>query len=752
MNNPNTLMATLNTHLPKYWQERLKTLSDQVLSPDTPLRVIMLGAFSVGKTSLVNRLLGDDWLETACEETTALPTFIEYGTSCSIELIGSDGSVVPLDANGLARATTQAPEGAACATLAIPLDWLQGVTLIDLPGLGGLSTRNRDYTIAQIQQADAVLYLLPPRGPDSADMATLSEINRYGKRVKVLVARWDEIEEAVIHGEQRPDLDRWSHQIEEQSGVRARLTPIDCNGLGREETLNFIERSRDDLGEIRLRRLRSELSPALENALGQNSDSQRACTAQSEGDTESLRLELLQRRNALIKFKAVHLARAKEARELLSRKAQETVRKERQTLKNTLTLLAESIKDEKSWQGFAEDGVEALRTSLVHLADALSKHSSENTKLDLPDIQVAAFNLRLPPPEKVEVSDFLDMARFAQIQSQLEKHTADLVALEERLAELPETDLTESQCQLRELLMRRDQIATQPLPRIIQQIEGGNVGKILGRMIGEVGDIGLLFINPAWAGAKVASFVGKTSKIVNTTVNATKISENVAKCVKAAQVARTGPITSNVLPPQIADKLKMLESLSLGYWGERIGSSLDGGPEKITVIDPEAQAQQQAALMELNSHASKVRAQLENCEDIANERKLTGWALEQNRKEQMHLQVKLNQVKQRAEERREMYERSVCEERRQKLERYIERALGHWQHSFDQQAGYMCDLLEMRVRDEWDSEIEALLSERLIEIEALNVRIESAPAEREAALEKLRLEANGLRAALSALE
>lgn len=751
MNHSHALIETLKGQLPPSWHEALDAQTAQMLSSDAPLRVILLGAFSVGKTSLINRLIGESLLRTACEETTALPTFIEHGTTRVIQLIGSDGSALTLDADGLARATTKPPESAACATLVLPLDWLRGITLIDLPGLGGLSARNRDYTSAQIQQADAVLYLIAPRGPDAADMATLREIARYGKRIKLLVARWDEIEDAVARGEQRPDLERWASQVEAQTEIRARLTPIDHDALGREEILDFLARARDDLGAIRLRRLCAELRPQLENALGQNADAQRACAAQSEDDVRALRAEFAERRNALSEFKSVHFARAQEAREALAHQAQASVQQGRQCLDSTLTSLAESVQDETDWEGFAEDGTEALRSALNTVASALSDLSAEHGGLDLPEIQVAALNLRLPPTEPVDAGDFLDMARFTQLQHELEVRAAEYAKQADRLARLPETDLTEPQRQLREILIQREQLATQPLPQIIQQIEGSNTGTLLGRMLGEVGDIGLLLINPLWVGAKVASLAGKTAKIARITADTAKIATTVAKGVEVAQSVRKGASTAKVVPPPIAEKLKLLESLSLGYWGERIGTALGGGPQEIEIADPEAQAQQQAVLAEMDAQAREARAQLARCEDMANERQLTGWALEQNRKEQTHLQSRLDELNQRAEERRRAYEQSMRAERQQQLLRQVERTLAHWRRSFEQQAGHMTDLLQARVRDDWDSRIQALLGERVAEVDALSARIESAPTEREAAIERLRAEAEGLRAALSAL-
>ncbi|HES75543.1 MAG TPA: hypothetical protein ENO09_00895, partial [bacterium] len=73
----------------------------------------------------------------------------------------------------------------------------------------------------------------------------------------------------------------------------------------------------------------------------------------------------------------------------------------------------------------------------------MSEVSAAHGGLDLPEAQVTALNLRLPAPEPVEASDFLDLARYAQLQTELETRAADYAAQAERLARLPEMDLTE---------------------------------------------------------------------------------------------------------------------------------------------------------------------------------------------------------------------------------------------------------------------------------------------------------------------
>jgi hypothetical protein len=747
-NEPTPLLDTLKTQLPPDWQPVVDELAAALLPTDRPLRLSLLGAFSVGKSTLLNGLLGEPLLPAACEETTALPTFIEYGPERAMQLVGTDGSVLPLDDAGLARAATEAPEGAACAVVRLPLDWLRGVSIIDLPGLGGMSSRHREYTLAQVQQADVILYLIAPRGPDAADLDTLRQVARYSKRIKCLVARWDEVETAAARGEPRPSLEQWAGQIESGSGLRARLAPVDRSGLGHAEIRDFIGRARDERGAIRLQRFCAELRPRLENALGLNAEEQRVCERRSEEETRALQSDLLQRRQVLTEVKGQVYAQAEQDRAALETRGEALVQQARDGLDRALAALGEAVRQEADWEPFALGGADALRDALAGVARGLCDLSAAYGDLELPEAQVTALDLRLPPVEPIEADDFLDLGRLTQLQGELESRQAEQTGHELVLANLPVPEAGEQERALRELWQEREQLVAQPLPRIVRRVEGG--GPALGRMLGEICDIGLLFVNPAVAGAKVASLVGRGAKIAGIAANTGRIAKVATTTVKVAQGTQIAKRMSGV-PPEAIDKLAALEVLSLGYWGERIGTAI-GGPREETMVDPEALAQQQAALAEIEERANELRRQIARCDDLANERRLAGWALEQNRKEQAHLQSRLVDLTRQAETRQRDCARVALSERQQLLHRHLEHALTQWRRSFDRQTDAMRDLLRVQARGFWEERVAALVSERLSEVEALSVRLAAAPEERAAALAQLQNQAEGLRGALALLE
>lgn len=740
-----TLFATL----PDAWHEPVKQLAAATLQTDTPLRLIVLGAFSVGKSSLLNSLIGESLLPSAPEETTALPTFIEYGATRSLQLLSQDGLLSSLDEAAFTQAATEVPEGAACALINLPLAWLHGISIIDLPGLGSVSATHQAYTLTQIAQADAVLYLLSSRGPTQDDLERLSAIQQAGKRVKVMVTQWDQVEAAVAEGEKMPSLEQWAARIETATRLKCRLSPCSRAGLGCEEILDFVTRAKNDTAMIRQRCFLAELKPLLQNALGQNAARQQACQLETEDDARQWHEALMQRKQALIECKADLYARQQEDRDRITRQGTQQVTTERQRLESGLNTEAGIIHDEADWPSFMTQSQTLLKTALSAVATALSEQSGQYGRLDLPEAQVAALNLHLPPPVTVDSDDFLDMGRISHLQQALSEQQATFSQLEEKLAKLTVADMSAEEQALYELMQQRQTLARQPLPRIVQQIES-NKGAAMGRFCGELMDIALMFVNPEIIGAKAASLLGKTAKIVNVTVDVAKVAETVSQGVKVAQAIKLND--DSVVARPILDKLGYLEVLSFGYWGEKIGTNLDGGAESLEIIDPEALAAQQSSLAMIDQQAHQLRRVLSRNEDIANERQLSGWALEQSQKEQARLEAELQQLQIQAEQTRREVEHSQQAARQAEIKRLAEKAVNRWLHNFDQQTSGMQELLRTAVKNYWEQRVEGLLNERLAEQESLREQSRASHEEKQALLGHLQEEAAALNASLATLQ
>jgi hypothetical protein len=97
-----------------------------------PPRIVLLGEFNSGKTTLANALIGADVLPTSFHANTRVPIRVFHSASASVELEMADRSRIPLvEAHG-------APIGQARARflhVGLPVERLKAFELIDTPGL-----------------------------------------------------------------------------------------------------------------------------------------------------------------------------------------------------------------------------------------------------------------------------------------------------------------------------------------------------------------------------------------------------------------------------------------------------------------------------------------------------------------------------------------------------------------------------------------------------------------------------------------
>lgn len=136
-----------------------------------PFRVVVLGEFKAGKSTLVNALVGRDALPVATRECTAVITRVrrpEPGEREGARLIRSDGTSLDTDLRSLSPflrvATTQAnDEGAVVEEAEVWLPgagWLpNGVEIVDTPGMNAAGLARERATLGYLPNADAILFV-----------------------------------------------------------------------------------------------------------------------------------------------------------------------------------------------------------------------------------------------------------------------------------------------------------------------------------------------------------------------------------------------------------------------------------------------------------------------------------------------------------------------------------------------------------------------------------------------------------------
>ncbi len=727
----NTVQSQLE-QLPATLRAEIDAIAGQTINAQAPLKVCVVGEFSTGKSSLINALLGAALLPTAREETTALPTFIEYAPELHVELINTDGARAAITQQQFAEYTVAAPDNALCSVLYYPAPWLNGLTLIDLPGLGSQSQRHSEYTRAQISAADTIIYLLSSRGTTQGDLTTLRRIRQYGKQLMIAVAHWDTVEQSIQDGEHAPDLNEWQAHIAQQTGVDLALVGVSKHGHGRDAIISFLQRTQQSIHAIREQRFHAEIIPLLHNAIGQLNTEQAICAANSVEGYNTLHAELLSQRQTLLTIKSDLYERSNQDLAQLEQHALQLTAEQRAQLHSALNDLP-AVTHSDDWQALTEAAYQHLQNQLLAVADALTALSGTYGQLDLPAADIQQFDLRLPPPAAIELEDFIDTSRLDVLQAELAQQQQRAEADQATYNALPVIDLDQPVQKLTALRNERNAIAQQELPPQPQALEGNDNGAKLGKNIGNVLDVALIVFEGPLVIAKALSMLGKSA-------TALKVINAATKVVEVAQRPELDPI------------LRFTEKLSLSYWGEQLGRRFDQLPQTVLGVDPQAEAEQRRLLQEQDKQIALQRAELRRLEDLQQQRDQTDWALEQNQKEQHRLKANIDALQEKAAAAHRQAQADAIAQQQALFASYRQQLINQNLLNFDQQTRPMIALLRNACKRYWQDQVDSTLTQRLQTVDTLTAQLQHAPEQKQAVLAKLQTQQADIEAVLNTLE
>ncbi|MEU0687396.1 dynamin family protein [Streptomyces uncialis] len=192
----------------------LENLTDRWQEPFA--RAAVVGEVSVGKSTLVNALVGQDVLPAATEALSAVTVELRHGPRTRATVGLHDGSdvmtrelaereqlLVYLTTRGEKQVTIRHGRDTQVlwAVVALPSPLLkEGLRLTDTPGVGGLNPAHRRQTLAALSNTDAVLFVILPGKPISAsELRFLAEsVHRVSSYVIVQTHR-DQTSDAQAH-------------------------------------------------------------------------------------------------------------------------------------------------------------------------------------------------------------------------------------------------------------------------------------------------------------------------------------------------------------------------------------------------------------------------------------------------------------------------------------------------------------------------------------------------------------------------
>jgi len=734
--------------------ESASRLIEPLLAP-RPLRVALIGSYSVGKSSLLNALLGAPLLPTGQEEVTAVPALITAGDEESCALLTEEGErALSRDEFRRLAAGEEVDAGLLSLRFTAAAPWLRGVELFDLPGLSGNDPERAEVARAALKEADAVLYLIYPKGPQRQDVEMINLAQAEGRALKVMVTQWDRAEEAAARGERLPSLERWAEQMNELFQGSAPPVALSVTstvtGAGLVEVRAWISELSARAGEVREERARAVLRAAIERLEAARRAEREALTRDGAQETTSLLDALTEARRALTAQERGLVSAQQQARQRLTEGAErmrsESMTRARRALDARRAAWAERTPEsaQAAWRDLLNEAVLVRREALdSFLRELRTLHDATLDPSALFD-DSSILSILPPAPPAFAHEEGRQMAELsrrkleAEQLSQLISQGADGPS-EELLARLAEGDgqLSDEIQTLQQQLLELSRQPTQ-----MREEEGEQTGRMLGRMIGEVADIALMFVQPATVATKVgsmASKLGMGAKTMTRVKQATK-----------ALVAGTKGVRTTHKGIQVLGKLgDALSLLSLGHWGEKIGGMFDAPPR--LVVDKEAQRARRQEREQLTAALGRLTEQR-----IAQQRKLdeageTPAIQAQRARDLQRLNDEIARLEREEREGRLAEERAAREEHTRALHRRLDLLVSQSLLRLQAELNGAERALYERFKAYWEVEMQTSLKEQRERLERLDRASREAPERRAELAARLGVELAALAAALKGL-
>ena len=169
--------------------------------------IVIVGEFSVGKSTFLNALMGEKILPSYSDETTATVTFLRHKNKADNQQKGcvhyADGSCEDIDSietdviSKYVSTRSDIPVAATVNHLDLFLDspFLDGnITLVDTPGLNGTADGHREITEAQIMKSNVCLFMFSADRPGGkSEFEFLSQIKTKANKIIFVLNKIDQI-------------------------------------------------------------------------------------------------------------------------------------------------------------------------------------------------------------------------------------------------------------------------------------------------------------------------------------------------------------------------------------------------------------------------------------------------------------------------------------------------------------------------------------------------------------------------------
>jgi GTP-binding protein EngB required for normal cell division len=193
----------------------------------------VFGRVSSGKSSLLNHLLGGEYLPVGVTPVTAVPTRISYGPQPQVTIEFADHRPQVVELSALVEfATEQQNPGNAKHVSRIqvqaPAPRLgEGITFVDTPGLGSLAASGAAETVAYLPRCDLGLVLVDASSTlTNEDLRIIQALYHASATAMVLVSKAD----MLNHAERQQAVDYVRKQIRSETNAEPPVHPVSVRG------------------------------------------------------------------------------------------------------------------------------------------------------------------------------------------------------------------------------------------------------------------------------------------------------------------------------------------------------------------------------------------------------------------------------------------------------------------------------------------------------------------------------------------
>lgn len=182
-------------------KEDITRLQSSVNQIDNLFLLVVVGEFNAGKSTFLNALLGDHYLDEGVTPTTDHIHVLRYGETLQKKALEDE-----------------------LLEIQIPVEWLNEINLVDTPGTNAVIQRHQEITQEFVPRSDLVLFVTSVDRPFSeSERRFLEGIRKWGKKIVIAVNKIDMIPNA---SDRQEIVDFVHENAEKLLGVDPTIFPV----------------------------------------------------------------------------------------------------------------------------------------------------------------------------------------------------------------------------------------------------------------------------------------------------------------------------------------------------------------------------------------------------------------------------------------------------------------------------------------------------------------------------------------------